>query len=638
MLKNQIGYFLKYYHWENAIDLLNYQISLKLKNRHFNRLSIFHYEKLSDSVKQLREKKYFKDRILNNLFYGLEKEFTILPYPIPKSHLGLRTYTFFTYPMRVLYYAVGLYLVELTQELIKEYKHYHKNIQSNYGGNILFGAKTKELKLSYDTVWYKEHYRRFRRNVRREIQNETDHKIIIHIDIQNYFEEISIPTLLKLLYEYVKPSTIKHLQFDAITQQQLLYFFNFIAKGKSGIPQSDNNIISSFIGYLYLIFGDLFIEQELYKNTKHVKEYNILRYMDDTYISITFQGNAIESDKEEFINSLASRISDCLYERLGLRLNTKTKLFRMNEEDDRKELERNLKKVSPGHEINDEDEDNPEHPNQKVENIFKQLEKLKRESLDPSFKQRYSVDEEILKEIFDERVNGIFNKKEHKNRLKRLFNNFNFNLVNAEPLSITILILKEPQAASRYHEFLLSKPFLTSRDIDLILTYLAQTEFSSIELLDFLKNNNRMNPIINIFKQSALPLGRPGYYDLNETQILKLSTMPNAIEQIRLRISCEQRQEYSVALNHLLSEIHAICWHLDPNSKTMDENRYEAPRAIEFLVSRNVPYENYRKIANLFDRRNKNPVSHPDPIAWVVTNEEYLSYRFHVGECLRHIL
>ena len=47
------------------------------------------------------------EKVANNRFYGLSKEFEIVPYTIPKSNLGLRRYKFMTCPMRVLYYAIG---------------------------------------------------------------------------------------------------------------------------------------------------------------------------------------------------------------------------------------------------------------------------------------------------------------------------------------------------------------------------------------------------------------------------------------------------------------------------------------------------------------------------------------------------
>lgn len=91
----QLGYFISHSFWIDALKLIDYQISLKPKNKHFNTLSMFYYEKLKKSEKDtLITKEYFNTKISNNLFYGLEKEFSILTYPIPKSNLGLRKYFF----------------------------------------------------------------------------------------------------------------------------------------------------------------------------------------------------------------------------------------------------------------------------------------------------------------------------------------------------------------------------------------------------------------------------------------------------------------------------------------------------------------------------------------------------------------
>jgi Arc/MetJ-type ribon-helix-helix transcriptional regulator len=54
-----------------------------------------------------------------------------------------------------------------------------------------------------------------------------------------------------------------------------------------------------------------------------------------------------------------------------------------------------------------------------------------------------------------------------------------------------------------------------------------------------------------------------------------------------------------------------------------------------------VPHEIRIKIRNLFDRRNRNTISHPSSdykIAWEVTKSEYMEYREVVGKCLKLII
>ena len=628
----QLGYFLDYRrHWVEALELLKYQLKTKGENRHFNTLEMFYYEKLEEFFEKLESEEYFNTRIVNNLFYGL-REFAIIPYTIPKSNLGLRRYNFMTCPMRVLYYAVGLYLLELSEEYLKDYKS-HEHIHTNYGGNLHLEAGKLNRRL--DNIYYQSHYKKFRKKLRQEIKGNRQRKVVIYLDIENYFDELNIPKLLNLLERRVKPSIQREMHYDEKTQAQLVSFFDFVSGGTSGIPQSDNNVTSGFIGHLFLTFGDSFLDDELHKKNNSVENYAIIRYMDDIYISIIFreQDNDL---RDQFLNSLAPRISDRLYENLGLRLNPKTRLFDLKKKADRDELEKKLKKVSQGIEI--ADEENKEPPADKIKNIFTQLENLKSSSIEPHFQGHRELEEEVLKEIYDENVQKMLKEPNKKSRLKGIFmdsGGFDFELVNAYPLPIIILILECDDVRKKFEKFLLSKGDLTSRDIYLILSYLCQIEFGQAELLELLKRSPQMKEIMEVFEKTGLSPELIGYYGVMAEQVSKI-VEPNVTEQIRLRVLCELKGEYSVALNHLLNEIHAICGILD--EKATGAKRYEVNEVAAFLKNQNVTHETHAQIRKLFDRRNKSPVSHADPIAWAVTKDEYMSYRYHVGKCLKHLL
>ena len=107
-------------------------------------------------------------------------------------------------------------------------------------------------------------------------------------------------------------------------------------------------------------------------------------------------------------------------------------------------------------------------------------------------------------------------------------------------------------------------------------------------------------------------------------------------EQIRLRVLFERKAEYSVALNHLHNEIHAICGVLDEKAK--GAKKYDADDVNDYLKSQNVPHDTRIKVWKLFDRRNKSTVPHADPFAWAVKKDAYFDYRSHVGDCLKHLL
>jgi hypothetical protein len=141
------GHFLEHRHWRQAVTLLEYQLERKKTNRHFNTLEMTYYQKMRKSFNRLKSDKYFITRVANNLFYGLSREFAVIPYTIPKPNLGLRRYKFMTCPMRVLYYAVGIYLIELSKDYLKASHGTQKaRIHASYGGNLQFNEHGKLIK------------------------------------------------------------------------------------------------------------------------------------------------------------------------------------------------------------------------------------------------------------------------------------------------------------------------------------------------------------------------------------------------------------------------------------------------------------------------------------------------------------
>ena len=350
-------------------------------------------------------------------------------------------------------------------------------------------------------------------------------------------------------------------------------------------------------------------------------------------------------DLRDKLNSLAPRISDCLYENLGLRLNPKTQLFDLEDERDRKKLEKNLKKVSQGIEMADEESN--ESPISKIGKIIDRLKKLGDSPIAPHFQDPYELEEEeegedegeVLKEVYDKRVQQMLKIPEHKSSLQEIFmssDSFNFELVNADPLPIIILMLACDDVPKKFEKFLFSKENLTSRDIHLILSYLCQIECdrTKLKLLKLLRQSPQMKEVMKIFEDSSPPK-LLGYYGLRAERVSKIAE-PNVTEQIRLRVLCELKGEYSVALSHLLNEIHAICYVLD--GVDSDPDKYTEKEVTKFLRIRKVPHKTHAQIRNLFDRRNKSPVSHANPIAWAVTKDEYMGYCSHVSDCLKHLL
>ncbi len=162
--------------------------------------------------------------------------------------------------MQQLMYAFGLYFLRVSQQLIFDLRT--SKIKSFYGGDLKFNESTKKLVLNKNTTLYYSHYHNFKKELIKETK-KSENKVFIRLDIQNYFDNISISQLLELIERDVKSSDLKIYNFDTSTKEQIEFFYRFLSNGMDNIPQSDNNIISNFISHLYLSFGDLIVEDAI---------------------------------------------------------------------------------------------------------------------------------------------------------------------------------------------------------------------------------------------------------------------------------------------------------------------------------------------------------------------------------------
>jgi AbiA family abortive infection protein len=678
-------HFLTYPVWKEAVRLLTAQIESKKKpNRHYYNLSFFYFEKIEPELAKIEREQFFQEKVASNLFYGLENEFFLYPMTIPKAGIGLRKYLFFSVPMKVMYYAVGTYIVRLSQQLLHDLRNDNDLKHSYYGGNLFFDKE--QLVLKPENLYYKNHYEAFQKKLQEEKNGEkVKDKVIIQLDIQNYFENILIEVLLNNLEEYCKPSEKKSLIFDQNTRELITFFFHFISNGEPGIPQSYSNVISNFIGYLYLIFGDLIIVDcinELNSSWKVVDQQKVLRYVDDTYISLTFKSGVSKKKKKLFIHELLNRIAEQFYIELNLRFNKKFSIHFMDNEKDVEAFTQkaNLRSVEGEAEDSEDNElaiesvdiskverqdvsvsaeqffkglkavnkgvtaSEPTGSNsyldikvpEMVTALFELLADLKKKDIifihenaeDPKIK-------ETLQFAYDRNVNKLLEKPKNVEKLEAIFKNFEWELARIHSRVFAILISMTEKAKAEFEKFLLDKQQVTAFEADFILSYLAQNDFEHQELLQKLGENHHLQPIIDHFQNPRVSVEND-YFDLPLEWVLNFQNDLNIYEQIRLRVYHEHRKEYSFALNHLLNELHAISRHLDPVAKSKGNN-YNSNCVADFLNSLAIPAKTRAKIRNLFDRRNKNPISHPGEenlVAWAVTAEEYLDYKKYVQDCL----
>jgi AbiA family abortive infection protein len=630
-----LGDFQPYYYWREAIRLLNYQIELRGTNRTFNTLSMFYYERLDGVRDTIAGEDYFKESVANNVFYALESEFASMQYLLPKNDISHRKHLFMTYPLRVLYYAIGLYLVRSTEDFVAYVKNNVKNVHFYYGGKLHF--KDGCVVCNKKSVLYYNDYKAFRGRVRKYLAGDVDDRVVIRLDVQNYFNTVSVSRLLQMLSKSMKYSIQSSFKFGNAAQEEIASFFEYMLHSNHGIPIADNDIIASFLGNLYLMFGDLGIDNVLRSHCHDIESFEIVRYVDDIYVAVNFHGDIGVSDRVAKVRSILAAIIDFFAEVLDLQFNSKSEVFWLARDEDRSELCRSLKRTSPDYHILDDDR---EAPMAKVDNILKAIDDIKREGATLVSGDDKGLRGEILKDVFDPAVQQILKSPGYLERLESVFSDFDFGLAYTASLEITTLIFCSEFCRERLRRFLLLRPGVTIRDTGLILRYLCSSEFSDAELKKKLAESRSLKSIMSIFDRKCYESEYPGYYKLHVQKCRELAKMPHAVEQIKRRVICERAGMYSVALNHLLNEVHSIAKSCDPSADN-EGNEYKADDVVRFCRTRGMPNEMVMAIRNLFDLRNMNVVSHPGHdgrAAAGISQSDYREWRIHVGNGLEFIL
>lgn len=639
--------FLSYPLWQDAINLVNAQLAL-LRDRnwkHFKTVSFVYYLALAQKAEPIAFEDYFSRTIQTGLFYGLRREFSMVPYVVPKTGVGLREYRFLSYPLRVVHYAVGLYLLKLFQEFSDEYIKTHQHIRSFYGGDIRY--ENHKLLTNTDRLVFYKHYKAFKRLLFQQAKAETANSVMIKLDVQNYFDNISVLRLTQLLEANLKPAEQRRFGYTLEAQSEIFAFYEFLSRGRGGIPQSDNDVIASFIGHLYLTFGDMRIDDEINRYREEIESHKITRYMDDIYIKIIFHESVKASNRLKYVSNLLERITQSFYYNLDLRLNTKTEIFWLNDEAQLATMIGTLKKVSyPNYIPQFSDEaDLPADPNERLNLIFQELDSLAGSSeFDDGDEASLRLNTELLKDIFDRPLQQLLQTNENQARIKTLFQSVDFDQVKIAPLETMLLIFNEQSTAENFVSFLCAKTWLTVKDINLIMQSLCMTDSSEMQktLLARLFEDNVMQEFSSLFAAPEPLPECPGYFHLNRQQCNRIGMMSKRVmHQMQLRIKSEDLNSHSVALNHLLNEFQTIVAFLYRQESGETPKNFEAPQLITFLQRKKIPHDSCIAMRNLFDRRHSNQVSHAgndDSDAWSVTKEEYASYKVKVGNCIEQLL
>lgn len=653
--------FITFELWEEAHSILQQQIGLIEQNRHFSTLNLLYFAKTDEIAYQIKSEDYYQQFVQSGLFYAHinDGEFFLEKYPRAKfPSLGIRNYSFLSYPMTVLIYAFGLYLNRVTFDFQKKFVTGNPHIKAFYGGKLEF--QEQKIDIAKTDLYYKKDYTQFRDTLRDEVNAEGyERKVVIKLDIKDYYDNISIARFIELVSN--KNEEAKRV-FDE-NREEIIFFYRFLGNGRDNNPQSDNNVISSLIGYLFLFFGDAKISSIVDRISKSLgialQSHKIIRYIDDTFVVLEFAGEKAPhaNSREDFLIKLIDTISGEIYDELSLSLNNKCEIWQFSNEEERKGFLQDVRYFNAS-EIDDWGDDEGEeksHAGSSSLNLedaakifYDRLLHLKTEcnnDINNYFAPKdYSMIRGDLNHIFmkikDKQTNEpkkvIDFLKSHSDRYlsKTIFEkDSDFKLLHFGIKQLIAFLNLDEEIQKRLHGYMeKTKDSIFGKEL-----YIEQISQQGHKI-----EKTKLEEILqHLLKKDIAPLSRSCYSDKKKEieRMFHVSDMSGGslYEQMRWCSYHERLGNYSTALNHLWNQIQLFCyWHDKKRTELIKE--YSSKLVSEFLISIHFS-KDIDKITQISKKRNHTSVSHPQSqnITPATTKEEYFKSKQAVQECMTFI-
>jgi hypothetical protein len=223
---------------------------------------------------------FYEDFIRNDLCFNYPNLFHATPYSVPKGDGGVRQFHFLEVNLWILYYAIGFYFLDLTQEVRTQLTSIQKraSIQTFYGANIRLDNPGKSQ------IHYREDYQEFTRNIRRTVRSQIEkHKVAVpHLDIQDCFRSIDHSRLMQILAAQALPASRLRLHYTEETRLTIRDILFLIIRRPEGLPISPQNIASNLLSHLFLYPIDCCIREI---QMEIAPSLTFHRYVDDTALS-----------------------------------------------------------------------------------------------------------------------------------------------------------------------------------------------------------------------------------------------------------------------------------------------------------------------------------------------------------------
>ncbi len=607
--------FFDYNQWKDACELLEAQINLINRNKHFNTLNLQYFNSLSlEYREEVKSQDFFEKYISNLLFYGLEDVVFNNIYYVPKNRFSYRKMSYNSLVVRLINNAIGLYLYKVSEKFVNEFvNNKDSNISSRYGGKIKYNDNGK-ISLNKENLYYKQQYKEFTKELLEYINDNENNRLIIKLDIQDFYENIKVKDFLKILENKVGYTIRNKYKYDKRKIENISDFYKFIMNGQDGIPQSDNDIVTSFIASLYMKLIDIDIIT-LINNMRmeKLKKYKIIQYCDDTYLILDF--NEInQNDMYIIVNRIIQEISLKLVKKYNLRFNNKSKIFDLSIEEKIKEIKKYIK-------INSQVEielSKGEKPQKIFDDIISKIQVFSSQGINDADEESLL---ESLKKIYNDSVEGIINKKENLKILEDTIIQLDLNKIFLSNKYLVTLACKNKSTKQKLLEYIENLNNKNNNKFYYILEYICKEDITYLEKI---KDINLKDEYKNILKFKNLDKKSLGYMNLNLDKFKKIISVDSRIiQQIKYRRINEVSHNYNIAFNHLVNEVKSIL--NKTYSSSIEEKNYIVNNVKDDLFKNKYNLSTIINICNIFDRRNNNMISHSN--GKVIDKDEYDQYK-----------
>lgn len=388
-------------------------------------------------------KNFYHKYIATDLVFAVPELFASDVVFIPKRLTGVREYRYFSCFSMILYNAVGLVFMECCDQFVANLNFSKKGIYCYRPTRFIRDSKNgKEWIAKND---YRVEYKAFSDRCKKEVESGD---VVLQIDVGSYYETIRHPVLSKLIGDFAPESALKRLGFTEASFETLNFYLNSMMGSNQGIPQGRKNLVSDYLGHLYLTPFDMAVSE-----LSHGEGLNFkcsVRYVDDIFIVFTKSSSKM-SDEEVYrkLLHIEQSISSWLHKNLGLALQPeKTKRRIVSDSTELNEFwEEFLKAVSsPSLKVPEEKRNQESEMESRLKGFRQSLEKLRFYS-GGTFELRVSdEDREVLKEVFENNFSAFLLKPSNQKLVKQSLRSVDFDLT-ADHISIlsTLLLLKSKE-------------------------------------------------------------------------------------------------------------------------------------------------------------------------------------------------